>query len=138
MRRVPGSRSRRSGSKRGRKPSLKSCGSWIASCAKPPTRVSADQVMTAVRDDGAMKYTTTPPAMATRLNIDDESAGAVYRSSALSAPMATTASDTVGRNGSMMRTSVAHSAAFSGENPVAMRCTTGPGKSMATPAITPR
>ena len=52
--------------------------------------------------------------------------------------MATTASEIVGRNGSMMRTSVAQSAAFSGEKPVATRCTTGSGKSIATPATTPR
>ena len=76
--------------------------------------------------------------MATRLNIDDASAGAVYFSSALSAPIATTASEIAGRNGIMIRTSRAQSSAFSGEKPVATRCTTGPGKIIASSATVPR
>src|SRR6185503_1400665 len=89
IRRVPGSRRRRSGVNRGRNPVRHSVGTWIASCATPPTSTNAAQLMTAIRDDGAMKYTAIPPAIATRLNIDDASAGVVYFSSALSAPIAT-------------------------------------------------
>ena len=79
-----------------------------------------------------------PPMIATRLNIDDASAGAVYRSSALSAPIATAASEITGRNGIMIRISVAVSSALAGENPVATRCTTGSGNAIATSAIAPR
>ena len=75
--------------------------------------------------------------MATRLNIEEASAGAVYFSSAFSAPIATTASEIVGRNGIMMRTSVAQSSAFSGEKPVATRRTTGPGNSIPSAANVP-
>ena len=38
----------------------------------------------------------------------------------------------------MIRTSVAHSAAFSGEKPVATRRTTGSGNTIATSATSPR
>ena len=75
--------------------------------------------MTAVRADGPIAQTIKPPTIATTLNIDDASAGAVYCSSAFSAPIATTASEIAGRNGIMIRTSFAHSSAFSGEKPVA-------------------
>ena len=76
--------------------------------------------------------------MVTRLNIDEASAGAVYFSSAFSDPIATTASEIAGRNGIMIRTSRAQSAAFSGENPLATRWTTGPGKIIPRRAAVPR
>ena len=72
------------------------------------------------------------------MNIDDASAGAVNFPSAFSAPIAATASEIAGRNGIMIWTSVAHSAAFSGENPVATRRTTGSGKIIAATATSPR
>ncbi len=55
IRRVPGSRRRRSGSSRGRYPERQSGGIWIASCAIPPTTVNAAQAVTAARDDGASR-----------------------------------------------------------------------------------
>src|SRR5205809_3471757 len=104
----------------------------------PPASVSAAQVITAARGDGPTSHTVTPPAIATRLNIDDARPGAVYFSSALSAPIATTASEIAGKNGIMIWTSVAHSAAFSGEKPVATSRTTGPGNSIPAAATNPR
>ncbi len=62
----------------------------------------------------------------------------MYFSSAFSAPIATTASEIAGRNGIMIRTSFAHSSAFSGEKPVATRRTTGSGNSIAAIASNPR
>ena len=88
--------------------------------------------------DAPTAHTIAPPMIATTLNIDEARAGAVYRSSAFSAPIATTATEIAGKNGIMMRTSSAVSAAFSGENPVATVRTTGPGHSIASAATDPR